>query len=237
MRQTKCQVSIDIFLAALFLLIISFGSSSAQVCELNGRFISMSNDLDPADSPAINDSGIDGSVGVAVQNWRGFATKDDESIPIKLNVQTIRAVDPAEARRLLALNLSLEEVRHQVGTSEGGAISRGRIMFNNDSYRLMDIRIAPLDSRSALNANIAGPMPGSGALDAALNASCIVGNLAVTISEADGSKTAEGQVTINDSRYNGTYSLKLNECFGKGPGAGKLGGFRSGYGRRTAKDG
>lgn len=231
MRQIKSQELIDFFLATLFLLIISLGSSSAQVCELDGRSICASNDAGPVDSPAINDSGIDESVGVAVQNWRGFAIKDDELIPLKLNVQTIRAVDPAEARRLLALNLSLKEVRSRAETGEGDAMLRGRIMFNNDSYRLMDIRIAPLDSGSTLDANIACLMSVSGVLDA----SCIVGNLAVTISEANGSKAAEGYVAINDSGYNGTYSLKLNECFGKGPRSGKLGGQQLGYGRRAGK--
>lgn len=213
-----CQELTDFFLAVLLLLIICLGSSSAQMCELNGRFTGASNGAGPANSSATISS-IDEAIGVEVQNWRGFAAKDDESLPVKLTVQTIRSVDPAEARRLLASNLSLEEVRFLVGTDDEKTLLRGRITINNDSYRLMDIQLSYLNNRSSLEANIADRMSISDSEDA----TSVVGNLVVAISEVDGSKAAEGYVVIDDSKYRGTYDLKLNECSGKGPRAGRLG--------------
>jgi hypothetical protein len=128
-------------------------------------------------------------------------------------------VDPAEVRRLLALNISLEEVKSQARNSDGDVILRGRIRFNNDSYWLMDIRMTSYQNGSNLEAKIASRRAGSDSEDV----TSIVGNTAVAISVVDGTKVAEGYAVINDAKYSGTYNLILNECNSKGLRAGKLG--------------
>jgi hypothetical protein len=219
MKQTPCQGLISFFLALLLLVISGSCSSSPQMSETNKHSIGASIDANPTDSPAITNGGGEETVGVAVQNWRGFATKDDESHPLRLNVETIRTVDPAEARRLLALNISLEEVRSQARADDRDIILRGSIRLNNDSYRLVDITLASSGNRSTLEASVASPRSRSGSDDPA----SIVGNTVVTISVVDDIEVAEGYVVINDSKYRGTYSLLLNECSGRGPRAGKHG--------------
>lgn len=243
MKRTHCLVLISFFLVVLLLVIGGLGSSSQQMGgapsqqmgggssqqlggassqqmgETNSHSAGAFSDANPRDSPAITNVGGEETVGVAIQNWRGFATKDDESHPIRLNVETIRTVDPAEARRLLALNISLEEVRSQARAGDGDVIRRGSIRLNNDSYRLTDITLTPSGNRSTLEASVASLRSGSGSEDAA----SIVGKTVVTISVVDDIEVAEGYVVINDSKYSGTYSLLLNEISGRGPRAGILG--------------
>lgn len=219
MKRKQCQELINFFLAVLSLLIIGPSLSSAQMCETDSQLICASSDANPIGSLATGYDSIEENLGVEVQNWKGFAAKDGEYIPIRLNMETIRTVDPAEVRRLLALNISLEEVKSQARTSDGDVILRGRIRFNNDSYWLMDIRMTSSENGSNLEAKIASRRSKSGSEDA----TSIVGNTAVAISVVDGMKVAEGYAVINDAKYSGTYNLMLNECNNKGLRAGKLG--------------
>jgi len=220
MKRIQCQELISFFLAVLLLAISGSGSSSPEMGETNSKSVSASSDANPIDSLAISNGGSEETVGVTVQNWRGFATKDDESYPIRLNVETIRTVDPAEARRLLALNISLEEIRSQARAGDRDAILKGSIRLNDDSYHLIDITLASSGNRSTLQASVESSRSRSGSEDAA----SIVGNIVVTIPAADDIEAVEGYVVINDSKYSGTYSLLLNECSGRGPRAGKLAG-------------
>ncbi len=108
----------------------------------------------PADTHAITNGIGDGTADVVVRNWRGIATKDGESYPIRLNVETIRTVDPNEARNLLASNMSLEDVRSQLRAGKKDEVLRGDIRLNNDSYRLIDIILASSGNKSTLKASL-----------------------------------------------------------------------------------
>ena len=179
-------------------------SSSRQIGDAKS-FMAGSSNANPASTHAITNVIGDGTVDVVVRNWRGIATRDDESYPIRLNVEIIWTVDPNEARNLLASNMSLEDVRSQARAGKRDAILRGDIRLNNDSYRLINITLASLDNKSTLKASLASPSSRSGSADAA----SIVGHTVVTISVVDEIQVAEGYVVITDSRYSGTYSLLL----------------------------
>jgi hypothetical protein len=129
-------------------------------------------------------------------------------------VETIRTLDPDEARRFLASNISIEEVRSQTRAEDRDTISRGNIRLNNDGYWLIDITMMPSSAnRSTLEASVASPRSGSGSRDAA----SIVGHVVVAISMVGGIEVTEGYMVIDDSKYSGTYSLLLNESLGRGP--------------------
>ena len=213
MRRTQCQELVLFYLAIILLVIGGSGTSSQLMNATDSLFVGDSSDSNLAETPAITNGGGDGTVDVVVQNWRGFATKDDESHPIRLNVETIRTLDPDEARRFLASNISIEEVRFQTRAEERDTISRGNIRLNNDGYWLIDITMTSSGNRSTLDANIASPRSGSGSRDAAST----VGHVVVTISIVDGIEVTEGCMVIDDSKYSGTYSLLLNESLGRGP--------------------
>jgi hypothetical protein len=213
MRWTQCQGLVFFYLAVFLLVIGGSGTSSQLMNATDSLFVGDSRDSNLADTLAITSGGDDGTVDVVVQNWRGFATKDDESHPIRLNVETIRTLDPDEARRFLASNMSIEEVRSQTRAGDRDTISRGNIRLNNDGYWLIDITTMSSGNRSTLEASIASPMSGSGSRDAAST----VGHVVVTISMVDGVEVTEGYMVIDDSMYRGTYRLLLNESLGRGP--------------------
>jgi len=138
MRWIQCQELVFFYLA-VFLLVIGGSGTSSQLTNATDSLFVDSRDSNLANTLAITSGGGDGTVDVVVQNWRGFATKDDESHPIRLNVETIRTLDPDEARRFLASNMSIEEVRSQTRAEDRDMISRGNIRRNNDGYWLIDI--------------------------------------------------------------------------------------------------
>lgn len=217
MRWTPFQKMVFFYLAIILLGIGGSGSSAQNTGESNSFLAVDSSDANLTDTPAITSGTGEGTV--VVQNWRGFATKDGESNVIRLIVETIRTLDPDEARSLLASNMSLEELRSQARAGYGDAVLRGSLRVNSDSYRLINITLASRGNRTTLGASVASPGSRSGSEDAA----SIVGHTVVTISVVDDKEVAEGYVVINDSKYSGTYSLLLNECYGRGPRAGKLG--------------
>jgi len=213
MSLIQCQELVFFYLAVFLLVIGSSGTSSQLMNATDSLFVGDSRDSNLADIPATTSGGGEGTVDVVVQNWRGFATKDDESHPIRLNVETIRTLDPDEARRFLASNMSIEEVKSQTRAEDRDTISRGDIRLNNDGYWLVDITTMSSGNRSRLEASIASPISGSGLRDAAST----VGHVVLTRSMVDGIEVTAGYMVIDDSKYRGTYRLLLNEAFGRGP--------------------
>lgn len=148
---------------------------------------------------------------VDVQNWRGTASRDEESYPVRLNVESILTLDPDVARNLLSSNLSLEDIRSQLGTANRDRILRGSLRIGNDSYRLVNVTIESSFNNSTLNASLSGPSTKSGSEDQA----GIVGHISVAISEDD-LEIARGYAVIDDPRYRGTYSIELERQNGRG---------------------
>ncbi len=226
MKRAICHGLALFYLTIFFLAIGSSGLSAQNMGEASGHQMGRSSGLLAANSggsssadalTAANES--DSTVDVLVQNWKGYATKEDSSYPVRLNVETIRTVDPDEARRLMASNMSLEEVIIQARSGDRETILRGSVKLNNDSYLLTDITIASSGNSSVLEAKVANNDLSSGQDDA----ESIVGRMVVTISAKDDNEVAEGYMVMDDSRYSGTYSLSMTECSGQGPRAGKMG--------------
>jgi hypothetical protein len=150
-------------------------------------------------------SGV-GRGNVDVQNWRGTASKDAESYPVRLNVETISTLDPDVARSLLSSNLSLEDIRSRLGSGNRDSILRGSIRFSNDSYHLVNVTIESSANKSTLSASLAG----SG------DQAEIAGHISVAIS-ADDLEIARGRVVIDDdSGHSGTYKIELERQGGRG---------------------
>ena len=148
---------------------------------------------------------------VDIQNWRGTASKDEESYPVRLNVESILTLDPDVARNLLSSNLSLEDIRSQLGSGNRDTILRGSLRISNDSYRLVNVSIESSANNSTLNASLAGPSTISGSEDQA----GVVGHISLAIS-ADDLNIARGYAVIDDPRYRGTYKIELERQNGRG---------------------
>ncbi len=149
---------------------------------------------------------------VDVQNWRGTASNDAESYPVRLNVETISTLDPDVARSLLSSNLSLEDIRSRLGSGNTDSILRGSIRFSNDSYHLVNVTIESSANKSTLSASLAGPGATSGSIDQAE----IAGHITAAIS-ADDLEIARGYAVIDDdSGHSGTYKIELERQGGRG---------------------
>ena len=244
MKRTQYRVLITLCMALLLLVFSGSGSPSGHMgggpsSSMGGASPSQigresSSSMGESSRHSVGDSGIanqkgpaithgvgsvgNGSVDVLVQNWRGVATKGDESYPVRVKVETIWTVNPNEARRLLASNMSLEDMRSLARAGERDMALGGDIRLNNDSYRLMDITLESSVNGSTLEASLSNQSSGSGQEDTA----SIVGRASLTISAVGDVNAAEGYLVIDDSKYSGTYSLFLNEFAGQGPRAGRL---------------
>ncbi len=214
MRWIQSLELVLIYLIILLLVIVGSSAPVKPVDTADNLLTGNSSNLGSANS------GDDVTADVLVQNWRGLAIKDDETHPVRLNVETIMTVDPSEVRRLLASNISLKEIRSQARVGNRNMIQRGNIRLNNDGYRLTDIVLKSSGNRSILEASVASSMSTSGSGDIISSA---VGHIVLIISEVDDVEVAEGYLTIGDSKYSGNYSLSLNEWPGRGPRAGPRG--------------
>lgn len=214
MRWIQSLELVSFYLIILLLVIVSAGTSSGTSVQPIGTAGNLltgnSSDL------KFDNNGDDATADVLVQNWRGFATKDDETHPVRLNVETIMTMDPIDARRLLASNISPKEIRSQARAGNRNMIQRGNIRLNNDGYRLIDIVLKSSGNRSILEASLASSISTSNSGDK----SSTVGHTVLIISEVDDMEVAEGYLTIDDPKYSGNYSLSLNEWSGRGPRAG-----------------
>ena len=190
------------------------GHSSPQMGETKGHFMSGPGGDNPEDAPMKADGMGKGSEDVVVQNWQGVAAKGNESLSAKLNVQTIRIMDPGDARRLLASNISLEQVKSQTRSGYKDKILRGSLRLNNDTYRLVDIKFESSGNISTLEAGLASPKSTLGSEE-------IVGSALMTLSTVNDIEVAEGYVVINDSNYSNNYSIFLEKSYGRGPRAGR----------------
>lgn len=210
MMKRKYSWKLDTCLAIIFLSIVGYCAESQTTNETNS--LSPGNSCSTVSS---NNSAMTGTgnADVIVQRWRGLATEGDESYPVRLNVQTIKTLEPDTARMLMASNISIDLVKSQTKSIERVSILRGSMRLDNDHFRLTDIKLVPSGNMSFLEANLSVSRNGS----ASESPASIVGQIAITISKIDDVKTAKGKMAIEDAKYGGNYSLLLKECYGPGP--------------------
>lgn len=174
--------------------------------------------------PETENGGTDGTIDVGVQNWRGSALKGDESHSLRLNLESIRSADPAEARDLLASNTSLEEIKSRIRSENRSVIMRGNIRLDNNIFQLINIAVTSSGNDSVLDADVVGPVAGPGARSALGNSADLAGHVTVTISIVEGIEVGEGTLVMNGPDYSGTYELSLDyPSPGRGPRAGMAG--------------
>jgi hypothetical protein len=171
----------------------------------------------PLDMLAMGNSSHDETADVSIQSWRGFAIRGDESIPIRLNVENIRPIDPAEARRLLESNISLGEIRLSLRAEDKVPVREGNMKIENDVYRLINITVTQLGNTSTLKAIVAGPIAGPRSRSALNMPDTNAGHTTISISVAGGVETGDGTLVMNDPEYSGTYRLLMERQF---PGRG-----------------
>lgn len=210
MMKRKCSWVLAICLAIIFLSIIGSWADAQTTNETDSFTPGNSCSKSPLNNSAVTG---DGNADVILQKWRGLATGDNESYPVRLNVQIIKTLEPAEARMLLESNFSIDLVKSQTKSIEREAILRGNMKLDSDRFMLSDIKLVPSGNISFLEANLSVSRAGSGTEGPA----SVVGRIAITIMNIGNLKTAKGEMFIDDSKYSGSYSLLFKECYGPGP--------------------
>jgi hypothetical protein len=161
----------------------------------------------------------DAPAGVVLRNWRGFALKGNESHSLRVSIESLTPVEAMNIRKLLASNLTLEEISAEMKKDEGEAINRGALRIGDNIYGLDDILMTSTGNKTVLDANVSELKFGS----AQINTTMIVGHLNVTVEEEGGPEASHGLLNINNTKYIGNYRVLLDskpsgrEMRGRGP--------------------
>ncbi len=137
----------------------------------------------------------------------GQAWKGNESHNLRLKIEAIMPMQPRQIRDLLSSNKSLEEIRGEIrskGEEAGEKAFRGSMILDRSMYPLINIAITSDNNNSTITADLADiagtPTQNPTAL----------GSISLAVSHSGGKIIGEGELTIQESGKQVTYSLTLN---------------------------
>lgn len=139
-------------------------------------------------------------------NWRGFALKDHETYILRISIEGVRPVGPMGARRFLASNMTIEEIKKEISAKEGNLTYRGHIKIGEMAYWLVNIKVTHDSENLTLNADIAD-------LKESLTHEIItrnVGHIGVNTTSSEGTMKGQGEMTLTEGYLNGRYQLMLD---------------------------
>ena len=181
------------------------GYSFAQPPEIGDE---VHKDLAQSNIPLVKPIGIaEGAPeGIIFHHWRGFALKGNESYDLRISIESVRPVEPVSVRKLLASNMTIEEVSKEILSQEGNITYRGHIMLQEDAYQLTNIKTTFSKNNLTLNADVIKSQNGS----SSRNAPMILGQLTVDTTNQEGTKKGQGELIINEGLHNGSYQVLLD---------------------------
>lgn len=183
---------------------IMYGAGSPKADGALWLIAGMKNAQDPhMDAPPGDKSGS--PVGVIFHNWKGFAIKGNDSHALRVSIESIRPIEPMSVRKLLASNMSIEEVREVIRKEEGAAVSRGVMKLSDSVYRLMDIEMTPSGNNTLLEADLGELKHGAPENDTA-----ILGHLSVNLASEETADVSQGTLVVNSGVYGGKYKVLLD---------------------------
>ena len=144
--------------------------------------------------------------GVVFQSWRGFALKGNESRSIRVSIESLRPVEVMSIRKLMASNMTLEEIRTEIRNEDGDVIHRGVLRIGDDVYRLDDISMASRENKTVLDANVSLPKFGY----AQNNTTTIIGHMNVSLRGEDKKVVSQGILLMKSGKYLGDYKVLLD---------------------------
>ncbi len=171
-----------------------------------------------------------------VRSERGFALgTDDETLPLRLQVEKVRGIDPSRVRRLLGENRTLGEIKAEIEGADEDYSYRGRMRLGHAHYVLENLNLTSVGRNSTLAAELAEPVWGAipTASDPGLD---VVGTIGIETRRQDGSAISVGSLVIFSGPYAGSYLVLLDSPIGAGCGmescpasGGDLAGLVAGY--------
>ena len=147
-----------------------------------------------------------GAPGVVFQSWHGFALNGNESYSMRVSIESLRLVEVVSIRKLMASNLTLEEIRNDIRNDEGKEIHRGVLRIEDDIYGLDSISMAPKGNKMVLDADISLPKFGF----AQNNTTTTIGHLNISLSGKDEEAVSQGILLMKSGKYFGDYRVLLD---------------------------
>lgn len=163
----------------------------------------------------------------------GFAfSSEDEALPVRLQVERVRGVDPSRVRRLLGENRTLGEIKEEIEGEDGAYSYRGNLRLGRAPYLLDRLNVTLEGGTTTLEADLMVPAGGWGAIPSPGSGPEMVGKLTVEILQQNGSEISVGSLLIFSGPYAGSYAVILDPSIGAGVGMEgcPLAGITSGWG-------
>ncbi|MGC9515127.1 hypothetical protein [Methanocrinis sp.] len=164
-----------------------------------------------------------------VSSERGFALgAENRTLPVRLQVERVRGIDPSQVRRLLGENRTLGEIKAEIEGEDRAYSYRGNIRVGQAHYLLEELRVTSEGGNSTLVADLMEPVwgaipttPGSGRETA--------GQIDIrSRRQEDGSAIGIGSLVIFSGPYTGSYAVVLDSSIGTGCGMGGCPGWLGG---------
>jgi hypothetical protein len=200
---------ISLILALIALGLVSLtGVSLAQAAEM-GQIGDVAHN-----QPAKNDYHLvhpfgnmdNAPVGIIFHHWQGFALKGDQSYVLRVSIESVRPVGPVNVRKLLASNMTLDEVRKEILVEEGNATFRGHLRLGECTYLLTNVEVKPLKGNITLSSDLMEPLRNT-AVD---NSTETVGRITVNTTSYEGELKGQGKLIITGGQLIGSYQVLLD---------------------------
>jgi len=98
-------------------------------------------------------------VGIIFHHWQGFALKGDQSYVLRVSIESVRPVGPVNVRKLLASNMTLDQVRNEI-LAEGGKF-RGHLRLGESTYWLINVEVNSFEGNLTLSSDLMEPLRNS----------------------------------------------------------------------------
>ncbi|HII07067.1 MAG TPA: hypothetical protein HA349_07095 [Methanotrichaceae archaeon] len=153
-----------------------------------------------------------------VRSERGFVLgPDNETLPVRLQVEKVRGIDPSQVRRLLRENRTLREIKAEIEGDNQAYNYRGSMRIGRAQYVLDNLNMTSEDPNSTLEADVMEPV--WGAIQTASEPSLeMAGHISIGTRRQDGSGIRVGSLVIFNGPYAGSYAILLDSSIGTGCG-------------------
>lgn len=149
---------------------------------------------------------------------RGFALgPDNETLPVRLQVEKVRGIDPSQVRRLLGENRTLGEIKAEIEGDDQAYNYRGSMRIVRAHYVLDNLNMTSEDPNSTLEADVMEPVWGAIPTESEPGLE-MAGHISIETRRQDGSGIGVGSLVIFSGPYAGSYVVLLDSSIGTGCG-------------------
>lgn len=150
------------------------------------------------------------SAGIVFRNWRGFALKGNESHALRVSIESIRPIEPMNVRKLLASNMSIEEVRDEIRREEGSVMHQGLMKIGNEVYMLSNVSLSESGNYTELEADLSDQRRQDSEPQIFQDGPEPLGHISAKLAGKDDADVSAGTLVINSGEYAGQYKVLLS---------------------------